>query len=50
MKVENLVTEPMKQTYKVGVYGGLAVCALSLASFIAWSFTCIGGAVYQIMA
>lgn len=47
MRVENIITEPVKQAYKYGVYSSLAVVGVSLSAFILWSFTCMGGAVYD---
>lgn len=44
MRAENLVSEPIKMSYKVGVYGAMGFVGLSLAAFILWSFTCLGTA------
>ncbi len=45
MRVENIVSEPIKTTYKVGVYGAMGFVGVFLVTFIAWSFSCLGGAV-----
>lgn len=47
MKVENLVSEPVKMTYKVGVYGAMGFVGVFLAAFITWSFFCAGSAVIE---
>lgn len=44
MRAENLVSEPMKLSYKIGVYGAMGFVGLSLIAFIIWSFTCLGTA------
>ncbi len=48
MKAENLISSPIKATYKAGVYGAMGFVGLSLAAFIVWSFTCMGGAAVDI--
>ena len=50
MKAENLITAPIKATYKAGVYGALGFVSLSLTAFIVWSFTCMGGAFMSLMS
>lgn len=50
MRAENLISEPIKKTYKVGVYGAMGVIGLSLAIFILWSFSCLGGAALDLAA
>lgn len=42
MKAENLVSEPIKRSYKVGVYCAMGFVGLSLTTFILWSFGCLG--------
>jgi hypothetical protein len=49
MRVENIVTGPVKTTYKYGVYGAFGFCGLSLVAFIAWSAASIGGAALDII-
>lgn len=50
MRVENIVSEPVKATYKYGVYCVFGFCALSLIAFVAWSATCVGGAAIEIVS
>ena len=50
MKVENLISEPVKATYKVGVYAAAGFVGVSLISFIAWSFSCLGGACLHLLS
>ena len=50
MKIENLVSEPIKMTYKVGVYAAVGFVGVSLVAFIAWSFSCLGGAIVRLVA
>ncbi|MCP3176285.1 hypothetical protein MJO47_04135 [Desulfuromonas sp. KJ2020] len=47
MKTENIITEPIKTTYKVGVYSAVAFVGIFLAAFISWSFCCAGGAIIE---
>jgi len=49
MRVENIVSEPVKTTYKYGVYCAVGICVFSLVAFVAWSASCVGGAAYQII-
>lgn len=49
MRAENIVSGPVKATYKYGVYGALGVCGLFLAAFIVWSFASFGGAALSIL-
>lgn len=49
MRAENLVSEPMKISYKVGVYGAMGFVGFSLAVFILWSFTCLGSVCIDLM-
>lgn len=49
MKAENIISEPIKTTYKVGIYSAMGFVGLSLAAFIAWSFTCAGGALVELV-
>lgn len=49
MRVENIVSEPVKTTYKYGVYCAFGFCALALVAFVAWSASCVGGAAFQII-
>lgn len=49
MKAENLISKPIQTTYKASVYSAMGVVSLSLAAFIVWSFTCMGGAVVSLM-
>jgi len=49
MKAENIISAPIKTTYKASVYGALGFVSLSLTAFIVWSFTCMGGAVVSLM-
>ena len=44
MRVENIVSGPVKTTYKYGVYGALGFCGVFLAAFILWSAASIGSA------
>ena len=50
MKAENLISKPLKKSYKFGVYGAMGFVSLSLTAFIVWSFTCMGGAVFALMS
>ncbi len=50
MKAENLTSQPMKATYKAGVYGTLGLIAMFLAFFIAWSLACLGGAFLDLVS
>ncbi|MCP3176284.1 hypothetical protein MJO47_04130 [Desulfuromonas sp. KJ2020] len=49
MRTENIITDPIKTTYKYGVYSAMGFVGLSLAAFIAWSFTCAGGALVEVI-
>jgi hypothetical protein len=49
MRVENLVTGPVQQTYRYGVYGAVGFCGVFLAAFIAWGISCLGGAVVEVV-
>jgi hypothetical protein len=49
MRAENIVTGPVQQTYKYGVYGALGFCGVFLAGFIAWGFSCLGGAAVELV-
>ena len=44
MKVENIITEPIKKTYKYGIYGSLGFVGTFLVAFVLWSLTCLGSA------
>lgn len=50
MRVENIVTGPVKTTYKYGVYGAFGFCGLSLVAFVAWSAASFGGAAIEIFS
>jgi hypothetical protein len=50
MKAENLISKPLKMSYKFGVYGSMGFVSLALTAFIVWSFTCMGGAVFTLMS
>ncbi|BCA78334.1 hypothetical protein [Desulfuromonas sp. AOP6] len=47
MKAENIITEPIKMTYKVGVYSAMTFVGVFLAAFVSWSFCCAGGAIIE---
>lgn len=48
MKAENLITSPIQKTYKSGVYGALGFVGVFLTGFVAWSFTCVGSACFEV--
>lgn len=49
MRAENLISEPIKTTYKVGVYGVMGFVGIFLAAFISWSFSCAGSAIVSVL-
>jgi len=50
MRVENIVSEPVKATYKYGVYGAFGFCGLFLVAFVVWSAASIGGAAVELLS
>lgn len=48
MKTENLATTPIQKTYKAGVYSALGFVGVFLTGFVAWSFTCLGSACFEV--
>ena len=50
MRVENIISSPVKTTYKYGVYGTFGFCAIALGAFVIWSISCIGGAAVQLIS
>ncbi|WP_298036489.1 hypothetical protein [uncultured Desulfuromonas sp.] len=48
MKAENIISNPVKKTYKYSVYGTFAFVGISLSAFILWSFTCLGSAAFDV--
>jgi len=49
MKAENIISNPIKTTYKAGVYGSLAFVSIALTAFILWTLTCMGGAIIDLL-
>lgn len=49
MRTENIVTGPVKTTYKIGVYGAFGFCGIFLAAFVVWSAASFGGAAYELL-
>lgn len=49
MKAENIVSNPIKKTYKAGVYGSMAFVCIALTAFILWSISCMGGAIIDLL-
>ena len=50
MKAENIVSNPIKATYKAGVYGSMAFVSIALTAFILWSLSCMGGAIIDLLS
>ncbi|MDT8421686.1 MAG: hypothetical protein RQ754_14765 [Desulfuromonadales bacterium] len=50
MKAENIISNPIKNTYKAGVYGSLAFVSIALTAFILWSLSCMGGAIMNLLS
>ena len=49
MRTENIVSGPVKTTYKYGVYGAFGFCGFFLVAFVVWSAASIGGAALDIV-
>lgn len=49
MRAENIVTEPVKASYKVGVYSTLTMCGFFIAAFVLWSIASFGGALLKLL-
>lgn len=50
MKAENIISSPIKTTYKAGVYGSMAFVSIALTAFILWSLSCMGGAIVDMLS
>lgn len=50
MKVENIVSTPIKTTYKAGVYTSMVFVGVALTAFILWSICCMGGAIIDLFS
>lgn len=49
MKAENIVSNPIKTTYKASVYGSMALVSIVLTAFILWSLSAMGGALINLL-
>jgi hypothetical protein len=49
MRSENIVSEPLKSSYKLGVYSTMVMCGIFLVAFVLWSIASFGGAILKLI-
>jgi len=50
MKAENIISDPIKKTYKAGVYSSMVIISIALTAFVLWSLSCISGVLVEMLS